>query len=352
MIKSPIANWQPQSEIGLANAKLLKAHANKKRAATSKAGLQAKRAAKSSTGSPLSKRQAVDRKRQLDADRSTGETVALFRRERLPSDEVWQLDTYSGEPIPSSIVPDALTEQQCSTVPRLPKPSALMSRGGTLYSALRDVRQLLDNSANSIWIPSESNWLCMWLPTCGTIDQVRSLLSFNPALERFYRLIVPAIWITARRHGGSSDGKLYRGWREALERGEPATHWGCYVLIYIDSPAQRKVLYDSTLARLRLAGQGVIELKRGVVFQPVAGLVLHETITDQPLQGIPRGKKFGGPSKTHLTFRLEENIVLDSPSAHSNGLRCAELTANEQRQYQHLLQRKAAPITLDGECCQ
>lgn len=351
MSKSPIANWQPKTETGIANAKLLKAHADKKRAAKAKAAQQAKRGVKSQPGSPQSKKLAAAHKRQLDASRSNSVGVVLFRRQPLPSDETWQLDTHCGEPM---ISPDGAydaTEQQWLSALKLAEPWVHVSRGGTLYSALNDVRQLLNKCPAPIWVPPESNWLCMWFPTCGTIDQVRSLLSVNPALARFYRLILPATWITARRHGGRSDGVLYRGWREALASEEPAEHWGCHVMIYLDSPAQRQALYESTLARLRLAGHGVIELNRGVLLQPVAELVLHETITGQPLKRVPRGLKFGGREQTHLTFLLEESVALDCPATHSNVRPSVKLTAAEQRQYQQLIQRKAAPITLDEECC-
>jgi hypothetical protein len=352
MSKSPIANWHPKTETGIANAKLLKAHADKKRAAKAKAAQQAKRYAQPQPGSRQSKKLAVELKRQLDANRWNKVGVTLFRRQPLPTDETWQLDTHCGEPLLSLSGGCDATEQQWLSALILAEPWVHVSRGGTLYSALNDVRQLLNKCPAPIWVPPESNWLCMWLPTCGTIDQVRLLLSLNPALSGFYRLILPATWNTACRPGGRSDGVRYRGWREALASGEPATHWGCYVMIYLDSPAQRQVLYESTLARLRLAGQGVIELNRGVVFQPVAELVLHETITDQPLQRVPRGVKFGGSKKTHRTFLLEESVALDCPAAHSNVRLSAKLTAAEQRQYQQLMQRKAAPITLDEECCQ
>jgi hypothetical protein len=352
MSKSPIANWQPKTETGIDNARLLKAHADKKRAANAKAVQQAKRGVKPQPGSPQSKKLAAARKSQLDANRWNKVSVTLSRRQRLPTDETWQLDTHCGEPMLSPDGAYDATEQQWSSALELAKPLALVSRGGTLYSALCDVRQLIDDGSKPIWIPPESNWLCMWFPTCGTIDQVRLLLSLNPALAGFYRLILPATWITLRRHGGRSDGVLYRGWREALACGEPATHWGCYAMIYLDSPAQRQVLYESTLARLRLAGHGVVELNRGVLFQPVAELVLHETITDQPLKRVPRGEKFGGPKKTHETFLLEASVALDCPAKHSNLRPSVKLTTAEERQYQQLIQRKAAPITLDEECCQ
>jgi hypothetical protein len=351
MSKSPIANWQPKTETGIANAKLLKAHADKKRAAKAKAAQQSKRGVKPQLDSPQSKKLATAHKRQLDANRSNGVSVVLYRRQPLPSDETWQLDTRCGEPLLSPSGGFDATEQQWLAALKLAEPWVSISRGGTLYSALNDVRQQLNSSTMPIWIPPASNWLCIWLPSCGTIDQVRSLLSHNPALAGFYRLILPATWITARRHGCRSDGVLYRGWREALSSEEPATHWGCYVMIYLDSPAQRQALYESTLARLRLAGQGVIELNRGVLFQPVAELVLHETITGQPLKRVPRGLKFGGREQTHLTFLLEESVALDCPATHSNVRPSVKLTAAEQRQYQQLIQRKAAPITLDEECC-
>lgn len=355
MTRSPIANWQPQTEVGFQNALMLKAHAEKKRNAAQKAMQKAKQVASPLPGSVQSKALAAAHKRRLDAGRFKKVEVPLYTRSSLPTDEVWSLEMQHDEPMLRALCSQDATTDDWAFALKQAEPELRLSQSSTLYGALRDACSLLNKNPRPLWISPESNWLSMWLPTCGTIDEARQLLSANPALEQFYRLILPATWVAPRRRSGLQDGAIYRSWKQAIKSGESSKNWGCHVLIYLDRPDQRMPLYESTVARLRLNGQGVVELSRGVVFSQLVELVLHNRPTDQLLRRIPSGIAFGGPAKSHWSFRPDEKVVLDCPekrALNKEGVRGVHLTELEQLHYQQLKQRMAAPIDLEQESCQ
>ncbi len=357
MIKSPIANWKPQTEQGLDNASLLKAHAARKRAKTAdeikKVGRSEASKERPAPGTERSKLLSAAHKRQLDADRFRLFHVPLHQRISLPTDEHWTLFTERGQPRLMPTGSHAATVDEWHAALEHSKPENRIDRissAGTLRAALKLVRQSLCHP-KQLWLQPDSPWLCLWLPSCGLVSEARDLLSHNPSLEHFPKLYLPATWYTVRRRGGQEGASIYPSWRSAIGKGEPEGHYGTYALVYLDSPAQRDPLYESTLARLRLAGFGVIELTRGVVFQPVASLVLHRYITDQPLQRVPLCK-FGGRTYTHQTFHKDAKVVLDFPEHTDPSQKTKaslQLSATEKEQYQVLKQRMVAPIDLKEE---
>ncbi len=353
MSKSPIANWQPKTEQGRRNADLLKAHAAKKRAKTVVEAKKAGETRKSVLGSERSKQRSAACKHQLDTSYRRLVHVSLESRMRLPTDEEWSLITEQGQPLLMPMGSHDIADFEWPAALDLAKPTNRIDsicRSGTLRAALEEVRKSLARPL-PLWIGPDSHWLCMWLPGCGRIAEAQALLSYNPGLSNFPKLYLPATWYTARRHGGQEHAKLYRSWNAAINHEESQGHFGCYVLVYLDRPSQRKPLYQSTVARLHLAGFGVVELARGVVFQPVATLVLHQKLTDQPLQRVPV-KSFGGSSHTHWSFHKDEKVVLDFPrhaDPSGESLASLRLSAAEEQQYQVLQQRMAAPFDLQEQ---
>lgn len=347
MRKSPIANWQPQTAQGWQHAKLLSDHTAKKRgrtAAKSNTSGAASSNAASAPAAPGKKRPSVDSRKLWH--------VAIPWRRSLPTDERWAFEMSYGQPVLLTTGSHDASEEMWEMALALATPESRIDgncRSGTLRSALQTVGTALAEPI-PIWIPPHSCWLGMWLPTCGLIEEAEKLLEHNQDLAAFPRLFLPATWLTARRRGGAEEGAKYRGWKQALKDGEFAQHWGCYVLVYLDSPAQRIPLYESTVARLRLAGHGVVQLDRGVVFQPIASLILHQQLTDQPLVRVPQGQRLGRTG-THLTFRKERELLV-FPAQDDQFARTVvklQLSDAEQQQFDLLQQRTVAPFNLNEE---
>lgn len=321
-MKSPFANWTPKTPQGIDNARLLKAHAKKKRAKAKPKADQPKRLAiKSARHKP------------------GGFLVQLMTRSCLPTDESWEFMSGSSIPMPGGSNDASEEDRQLALRRAAPDNRILKFRTSTtLRGALGLIVDALERPL-PLWIEPDSCWLCIWLPGCGRISEARELLRLNPSIAHFPKLILPATWVVAGPEG--LKGEKYRGWRDALNSGEPAEHWGCYALIYLDNPAQRVPLYQATLARLYLRGFGVFELKRGFILQSPIRLVLHCNLEDQPLHRVPR--KTG---KTHRSFWMERTALdlpeRDIPSARAPSQ--LELSPAEKRQYNEMIQRMAAPI--------
>lgn len=347
MRKSPIANWQPQTAQGWQNAKLLSDHTAKNRA---------RAAAKSKTSGEASFK-AASGPASLGKKRPSGESrklwhVSISCRRSLPTDEQWAFEMSYGQPMLLTTGSHDASEEAREMALALATIESRIDgncRSGTLRSALQTVGTALAEPI-PLWIPPHSRWLGMWLPTCGLIEEAEKLLGHNQGLAAFPRLFLPATWLTARRRGGVEEGAKYRGWKQALKEGEFAHHWGCYVLVYLDSPAQRIPLYESTVARLRLAGHGVVQLGRGVIFQPIASLILHRQLTDQPLVRVPQGQRLGRTG-TYLTFRKERELLV-FPAQDDQFARTViklQLSDAEQQQFDLLQQRTVASINLNEE---
>lgn len=331
-----IGAWRPKTAAGEAYVASQLRKANQKRAADRRAKKSSERAAKPKCT------QEEQRKNRISCDRQKRKGVrVVVRYTQQVEGGRWQWHVLAGG------MPSLLGGPSCygdelpasSEMPACDESCEFTFSGSTSYAAMRDLAQQLKTSASHYLFRPGDQLLCLHLPYCRNLECARNLL-LTAGLTRFPMVIVPPQWATVRRKPGCNVTK-YRNPGHAMASGEPYSHAGCYALLLLEHPRKRQEVVETALGRLRLAGIGVVELRRGVLLIDQIVPQLHIGTAALPLSFSAGGSFFGGPTGTHWTFMVEEVRAFEPEKSPT----CSyKLTRAEINKLNELNQRTAAPI--------